>query len=74
MEDTRHYITRSHEVVSVERVDEALLCPDENVSARDTPQHQETEVVRVDSGGAIDHLARIVVVVKGFAREMHVLR
>jgi ribosomal protein S8E len=36
-------------------------------AAENTAQHEETEVVGVDGNGAINHLARLVVIIKGLA-------
>jgi hypothetical protein len=64
VEDASHHFISGQYVVCVERVDDALFGLTVWAVAGNTAEHEETEVVRVDSSGIINHLTCLVVVVE----------
>jgi hypothetical protein len=64
VEDACHHVMGGQHVVCVERVDDALFGLIVWAGARNTAQHEETEVVGVNGSGTINHLTCIVVVVE----------
>jgi hypothetical protein len=64
VEDASHHFTSGQKVVCVERVDDAMLGLTVWTVAGNTAQHEESEVVRVDGSGTINHLIGLVVVVE----------
>jgi hypothetical protein len=64
VEDDGHYVTSGQHVVCVERVDDALFGLAVWAGARNTAQHEETEVVGVNGRGTINPLTSLVVVVE----------
>jgi hypothetical protein len=64
MEDARHHFINGQHVVCVECVNDALLSPTVRPVVGITAHHGETEVVGVDGGGAISHMAYLVVVIE----------
>jgi hypothetical protein len=64
VEDACHHVISGKPVVGVERVDDALFGLTVWAGARNTVQHEETEVVGVNGGGTINHLTSLVVVVE----------
>jgi hypothetical protein len=64
VEDASHHFIIGQHVVCVERVDDTLLGLTVWAVAGNTAQHEETEVVRVDGSGTINHLTCLVVVVE----------
>jgi hypothetical protein len=74
VENVGHDFVRGQEVVSVvDDVDDALFGLAEEVAAGYATQYEETQVVRVDGGGAINHLTGFVLAVKCLPHEMDVL-
>jgi hypothetical protein len=65
-----HHVISGQRVVCVERVDDALFGLTVWDGAGNTAQHEETEVVRVNGSGTINHLTCLVVVVE---RLLHVV-
>jgi hypothetical protein len=64
VEDASHHFISGQRVVCVERVDDAQFGLTVWAVAENTAQHEETEVVRVDGSGTINHLTCLVVVVE----------
>jgi hypothetical protein len=64
VKDAGHHVISGQHVVSVERVDGALFGLTVWAVARNTAQHEETEVVGVNGSGTINHLTFLVVVVE----------
>jgi ribulose bisphosphate carboxylase small subunit len=62
--DTGHHVINGHHVVCVEHVDDARFGLTVWAGARNTAQHEETEVVGVNGSGTINHLTSLVVVVE----------
>jgi hypothetical protein len=73
VEDARHYFVRGEEVVCVERVDDAPFGLTEMAGVGDATEHEEAHDVRMDGSTTIEHLACLVVVVKGLTHELDVL-
>jgi hypothetical protein len=73
VKDVGHYFVRGEEVVGVERVDDTLFCLTKVTSAGDAAEHEKSHVVRMDGCRAIDHFARLVVVVKDLTHEVDAL-
>jgi hypothetical protein len=64
VEDASHHFISGQKVMCVERVDDALLGLTVWTIDGNTAHHEETEVVRVDGSGTINHLTCLVVVVE----------
>jgi hypothetical protein len=64
VEDVSHHFISGLQVVCVERVVDALFGMTVWTVAGNTAQHEETEVVRMDGSGTINHLTGLVVVVE----------
>jgi hypothetical protein len=64
VEDASHHLINGRKVVFVEGVDDVRFGMTVWAVARNTAQHEEAEVVRVDGSGAIDHLTCLVIVVE----------
>jgi hypothetical protein len=73
VEDASHHFVRGEEVVCVKRVDDTLFGVTEVAGAKDATEHQEAQVVRMDGSITMDHLACLVLVVKGLTHEVNVL-
>jgi hypothetical protein len=70
VEDVGHHVISGQQVVCVERVDDALFGRTVWAvwtvwaGARNTAQHEATEVLGVNESGTINHLTSLVVVVE----------
>jgi hypothetical protein len=64
VEDVGHHVISGHQVVCVERVDDALFGQTVWAGVGNTEQHEETEAVGVNGSGTINHLTSLVVVVE----------
>jgi hypothetical protein len=72
-ENDGHDFVRGHEVVSVEGVDDALFGMAEGAVDGNTAQDEETQVVRVECGLAINHLTCFVAVIESLPHGVEVL-
>jgi hypothetical protein len=73
VKDASHYLVRGEEVIGVERVDDTMFCVTKVASGGDAAEHEKSQVLRMDDFRAIDHFARLVVVVKVLTHEVIVL-
>jgi hypothetical protein len=73
VEDVGHHVISGQHIVCVERVDDALFGLTVWAGARNTVQHEETEVVGVNGSGAINHLTGLVVVVERLPHVVYIV-